>query len=111
MSQFVVLTPDQFILGGATHKTRIGAMQFAQVHTARPWTELADEGYRIKMLVSRVPAARRVVTLASIDLPEEQLQRLEMLATRSGHTVRHVASLMIASGLANSKFMWGSRDA
>ncbi len=99
---YVVITPEKDVLCGKTHDSRVDALTFAERHTELPWDELAEDGYRIKQIVTRVPIARRVVSL-SIDIPEEQMQRLEFLSQRSGMPVRQTASVLLGQSLAQAR--------
>lgn len=101
MSRYVIETPSHQILGGGTHISRRAAMETAQRITDLPWHELAAEGYRIRMLVSRVPPERRLVSV-TIDLPAPHVTRLEHLAIKAGVTVRHLCSVAIGGWLAGA---------
>ena len=69
MSRYVVETPEHSILGGSTHATRKAAMVDAQRLTDLPWEDLAEEGYRIRELVARMPPARGFCSFTG-DLPK-----------------------------------------
>lgn len=110
MSRYVVETPCHAILGGGTHTSRQKAMQYAQRVTDLPWHELAGEGYRIRLLVSRVPPERRVVSV-TVDIPEPHLARLEFLAAKANMSVRHLCSVALGGWLAGAARVESSDDA
>lgn len=110
MSRFVVECPEHNILGGLIYESRRHAMLEAQSLLHAPWHVLAEQGYRIRELVSRsTPIAHRLLSL-TIELPEDQMRRLECISARSGMTVRHLASVMVAGTLSGALRQGGEDD-
>ena len=101
MSDYVVLSPRKVIVTGKAWPSRRDAVSAASQHMQLPWCELYALGYRVRVLVPRIMRTPRLVPM-SIDLPEDVLQRLEMVSARTGQSVRHLTSLMVANGLHNS---------
>ncbi len=101
MKRYCILDDTGTLATRDTFSSRAEAMRAATQHTDLPWHELQEVGYRICCIVPRLPIPRKLVSLA-IELPDEQLMRLESLAIQSGMSVRHLASVLIGGGLAQS---------
>lgn len=101
MSQYVVLTDDQQVLSGKTHRSRMAAMRFAEEITGNGWVELLGAGYRIRRLAGRAPQLA-VITL-SVDLPPDVMHALELQAAVVGMTASHLASLVIGGAVSRQQ--------